>query len=361
MITLETALMLSKTHNVIMVSSKDSKLKNEAEKKHLVTAGILEKNLGSVSKLKKIIKDFNPGVIHTHLSHDLWTIVPALKIANSGAKLFLTKHMGSGVSKKDLFHRYLYKRVNAVFAISNYIRESVIDTCPVKPEKVRILHDGIIPDKFNKTLYNISEIKRNNNIPEKRLVIGIVGRITPGKGHEQFLESAKIIKDTFSTQKNSKPAAGETRLPFFLIVGTSGKGEEKYETDIKQMAENLGLSRDILFTGFKQDIPEMLAVIDILAFPSYLESFGITLLEAMAMEVPVAASNNAGIVDIVLDGQTGFLVPVKDSVILADALIKLIDNPELRKYFGTEGRKRVLQNFDMKVIITKLLENYKTL
>jgi len=355
MITLETAILLSKTNNVILVSSKDSRLKIEALNNNLNIADILEKNLSSVSKLKTLIKDFKPDIIHTHLSHDLWTIVPALKIAKSEAKLFLTKHMGSGVSKKDLFHRYLYKRVNGVFAVSNYIRESVIETCPLNPEKVSVLHDGIIPDKFDKSLYNISEIKKNLNIPIDKLVIGIIGRISTGKGHKQFLEAAKIIKDKTS------PGSLKEREPFFLVVGSSGKGEENYEIEIIEMARSLGLSNDTIFTGFRKNIPEMLAIIDILVFPSHLESFGITLLEAMAMEVPVAASNNAGILDIVIDGETGFLVPVKNSSILADAIIKLIENPELRKYFGTQGRKRVLQNFDMRVIVDKLVENYKKL
>ena len=352
MITLETAILLSETNNVIFLTNKDSRLESEADENNLNVMPIFEKNsssFSSVSKLKKIIKDYKPNVIHTHLSHDLWTIVPALKLAGSKAKLFLTKHMGSGVSKKDLAHSYLYKRVNGIFAVSEYIKRSVLETCPVKPQKVSVLHDGIIPVKFNKSLYNIPEIKKNLNIPADKIVIGIIGRITPGKGHEQFLEAAKIIKE-----KKLKDI-------FFLVVGSAGKGEEKYEDEIKEMSSRLGLNNDILFTGFRNDIPEMLSVMDILAFPSHLESFGITLLEAMAMELPVAASDNAGIVDIVIEGETGFLVPVKNPAILADALIKLIENPELRKYFGSKGRERVLQNFDMKVIVDKLIESYKSL
>ncbi len=104
----------------------------------------------------------------------------------------------------------------------------------------------------------------------------------------------------------------------------------------------------------------MLSAMDILAFPSHNESFGITLLEAMAIEIPVAASNNAGIPDIVVDGVTGLLVPPKNSSELSKALLKLIENPSLRKKLSEAAKKRVIENFDIKIIVTKLLNFYNS-
>jgi glycosyltransferase involved in cell wall biosynthesis len=100
-----------------------------------------------------------------------------------------------------------------------------------------------------------------------------------------------------------------------------------------------------------------MSVIDILAFPSHEESFGITLTEAMAMNLPVVATGNAGVLDIVLDNETGILVPPKDHQALADGIMKLVHDASMRKRFGEAGRKRVEEVFSIQAIVEKL-ENF---
>ncbi len=351
MIALETARQLSEFNNVIVVCYKNSILESNSRMLNLKTEPIFSKDSllpASVKKMKSLLLENKTEIIHTHLSHDLWTLVPALISSKSKAKLFLTKHMASGVRKKDILHKYLYRRVDGIFAVSNYIKESVINTCPVPVEKIHLIYDGIDTDKFKKELYNGIASRKSLNIGEDKLVIGIIGRITPGKGHEEFLEAAKII------------LAQEIKNIFFLVVGGASSSEKNYETKIKRLSVKFGLTNNILFTGFRNDIPEMLSAMDILAFPSHNESFGITLLEAMAIELPVAASNNAGIPDIVVDGVTGLLVPPKNSSELSKALLKLIENPSLRKKLSEAAKKRVIENFDIKIIVTKLLNFYNS-
>ena len=98
---------------------------------------------------------------------------------------------------------------------------------------------------------------------------------------------------------------------------------------------------------------------DILVFPSHLESFGITLLEAMAMEIPIIASNNAGIPDIIIDGETGILVPPKDPSGISQAILKLAGDPALSEKLGAEGRKRVEESFNIDINILQLEKYYK--
>ena len=100
-----------------------------------------------------------------------------------------------------------------------------------------------------------------------------------------------------------------------------------------------------------------MSVLDILAFPSHEESFGLTSTEAMAMKLPVVASGNAGVLDIVVDGETGILVPPKDYQALADGIMKLASDPSLRKKFGEAGRKRVEEMFSIQAVVEKL-ENF---
>jgi len=348
-IALQSALKLSNLgHEIKLACAKNSKLESEAKLNALNTIPVFSKDIklvSSIIKLKKIIGKFSPDVIHTHLSHDLWTIVPALKLSGSNSKLFLTKHMASGVKKNEFFHKYLYKRVNKIFAISNYIRQSVLNTCPVSEENVLLLPDGVDLQRFNKNKYIPSIAKKQLQLPEDKVIIGIIGRMTPGKGHEEFLCAAKIVNENYRGKA------------FYLVVGSASYGEDEYETKIRNLVKALNLG-NILFTGYRKDTPRILSAIDILAFPSHNESFGITLLEAMAMGLPVVASGNAGILDIVVNNETGLLVEPKNSVELADGIIKLINDENLREKLGKAGRKRVEQKFDFNVITNKLLEYY---
>lgn len=349
MISLETAMHLAKAgNNVKILCSSGSRLESEAISTGFETIPVFSKDKGIISsiiKLKKLLKKSRADVIHTNLSHDLWVLTPAMKISGSKAKLLLTKHMASGVKKKDLFHKYLYKRVDGIFAISNYIRKSVLDTCPVPEEKVHLLPVGIDLKKFNKANFNVRDVKKELKLPDGKIIIGIVGRLTPGKGHEEFLEATKIINEKHFNRV------------FWLVVGSASFGEDEYENNIKAYANEVKIP-NIKFTGYSEDTPKMLSVIDILAFPSHNESFGRVLLEAMAFEIPVAASGNAGVVDIVINNETGVLFEPKNSLQLAEKLIKLIENDALRIKLGKAGKKRAIDIFDFDIMINKLMEYY---
>jgi len=300
--------------------------------------------LKNIFILKKIIK--NVKVIHSHFSHDLWIIVPALKLSGSKVRLYLTKHLASGVRKKDILHRKLYGRIEQIFAISEFIKMNVIQTCPVTDDKVSIMHNGVDLYKFDRNKFSNDEIKNEMSINSNKTVITLIGRITPGKGHKEFIDAAGLINKTF-----------EERI-IFLVVGSSAKGEEQFEQNIRQSANDAGI-KNIIFTGHRDDIPRILAGTDILAFPSHEESFGITLLEAMAMGVPVVASRNAGVTDIIPSEDFGILIAPKNSKSLADGIKKLINDKELRIKLAMNARKRVEEHFDIEKITQKLIEYYE--
>jgi len=350
MISLETANKLrDRGINVKILCSKDSRLEKEAINHGFETVSVFGKNKNipsSIIELKKYLKDSNINVIHSNHSHDLWVITPALKLAGSKAKLFLTKHMASGVKKTDLFHRYLYKRVNKVFAISNYIKTSVKNTTPVKDENIILLPVGIDMKRFDKNKYNPVEIKRSLGLPEDKIMIGIAGRMTPGKGHEEFLEAAKMLNVEFPGKL------------FFLVIGNASFGEEKYEESILKLSETLGL-QNIKFTGYTAEPEKIMTVLDILSFPSHDESFGRVLLEAMALGIPTAASGYAGVLDITIENETGLLFEPKNANSQAEELSKLIKDDELRKKFSLNGKKRAEEVFTFDIMTDNLIKLYK--
>jgi len=336
-------------HEVNLLCIPRTTLLKEAYAAGVPSVGLLGKDRQAVSTIKdlsRLLKGYSYDVVHTYLSHDLWWLVPAMTLSSSRAKLFLTKEVASGVRKNDPFHRLLYGRLQGIFAISNYIEESVINTCPVPRSQIHIVPPGISLDEFNPDLYDKDSTRKELGIPKDVILVGMVGRMSPGKGHEQFLEAAKKI-------------VAETDLRVrFLVVGAASYGENEYELHIKTLLHDHGLEEFVQLIGFRKDIPRMMSALDILAFPSHEESFGITLTEAMAMKIPVVASGNAGVLDIVVDNETGILVQPRDHQSLAKGIIKLAQDPSMRRKFGEEGRKRVEAMFSIKAVVEKLEAYY---
>jgi glycosyltransferase involved in cell wall biosynthesis len=298
--------------------------------------------------LSRFLRQQNIDVIHCQLSKDIATVVPAMLLSRKDIPIILSKRVGSYLSKKDMFHRLTYKHVTQVLAISEVIRRNVIQTTPMPPDRVLTLHDAVDTDLFSLSRVDRTRTRAEFGLSENTIVIGFVGRFSPGKGHEELLRAAATLR---------------TKYPHvhFLIVGEASHGEEDYERGIRDMAHALNLESTVTFAGFRRDIPQLMAAFDIFAFPSHAESFGVVLIEAMAMERPVVSTNCDGVVDIVVDGETGLHVHPRHAEELANALENLIRDPAQRRKFGKAGRRRVEEMFDRKKQIDKIEALYHVL
>jgi glycosyltransferase involved in cell wall biosynthesis len=268
-----------------------------------------------------------------------------MKLSGRDVPIILSKRVGSYVSKKDVFHRLTYAHVSRVLAISEVIHRNVLDTTPMTPDRVLTLHDAIDTDLFSPHRVDRYQVRREFGFPDDMTIVGFVGRFSPGKGHEEFLEAAKSLARKYTNTH-------------FLVVGEASHGEQRYEQKIRTLAISLGLERVLTFAGYRKDIPEVMAAFDIFAFPSHAESFGVVLIEAMAMERPVVSTNCDGVLDIVVDRVTGFYVHPRNPEELATAIAQLIDNPSLREQMGHAGRRRVEELFDQRKQMNRVEELY---
>ena len=338
-------------HHLWMLCPQGSTLEKESRSQGFKTLPILDAYQTAGKSFRKIAGFFrseNIDVVHTHLSHDLIVLTPALRISRSFAGFFLTKHMASGIKKRTPVHRWLYSRLDRIFSISNYIRGSVINTCPVSAGKVSVLFNGIDLSQYDTEKWKHTTLRNQLKIGEYEIVIGIIGRISRGKGHIELFQAARLLR-----KRMSRPLK-------FIVVGGPSRNEESLYQEIRARAKELLSTADIIFAGQQNNIPEYMAIFDILAFPSHEESFGVVLIEAMAMGLPLVACDSGGVPDIVLPDKTGLLVPPRDHVALADALEKLISNPGLALAMGSAGRKRVEEHFSFNAYIDALLEHYNS-
>ena len=339
--------LLKKDIAVELICSADSRIHIEANNMGIMLHPVKASSYFhpiTTFRLSLLLRNSKYSLVHTQASKDLWLLVPALFLANVRIPLFLTKQVGSFIFKKDFLHNQLYKRVRKIFAISSVIKQNLIETTPVKSQNIMIVPNGINLKRFNPEKVSDKKVREEFKIKPDEIVIGMLARFTPGKGHEEFLWAVKELNKEY---KNLR----------YFIVGEPSRGEVEYAEKIKQLANEYGLE-NIIFTGFRGDTPEVLNAMDIFAFPSHSEAFGIALVEAMAMKKPSVCSKAEGVLDIAVDNDTSFLFENKNAADLKSKLKMLIESKETRVSFGENARKRVIENFDIEIIADKVVKIY---
>lgn len=215
----------------------------------------------------------------------------------------------------------------------------------IDPEKITVLYNGI-DTSLTVEMTTIEKIKGEFGI-ESELIVGMVGRITKGKGQDDFIKAAKLVVDSTPKVK-------------FLIVGGYVVTDKNLEKELKSFAEKSGLKDYVYFTGWRNDVNALVSVFDISVLPSstFPEGFPLTCIEAMALSKPVIATKIPGPSEIVEDGITGFLVPPSNPTILAEKISLLLKDVQLRKKMGAAGKSRAEALFDIKKLTKRLEEEY---
>ncbi|MFW8600782.1 glycosyltransferase family 4 protein [Desulfobacterota bacterium M19] len=223
------------------------------------------------------------------------------------------------------------KMVDAHIAISEAIKDNLLSLA-IPEEKIVIIHDAIDLDDFKDN--RPSEYLRTEfGIGNGEKLFGIFGRIIEWKGIKEFVHAAALI---IQSQPNTKA----------FIVGDCSDGDNKYFTEIKNLIIYYGLEQNIILTGYRKDIPTFMGLIDVVVHASIRpEPFGMVIIEGMSMSKPIVATKNGGPLDIVVDGQTGFLVEPGDINGLADSVCRLLSDNTLATVMGKNGKDRVAAMF----------------
>jgi glycosyltransferase involved in cell wall biosynthesis len=213
----------------------------------------------------------------------------------------------------------------------------------------RVVPDPVDLDRFHPGIPR-DRIRPELGIGAEEPLIGMVGHLTPWKGHEVFLEIARAVANRIPRSR-------------FVVVGGSiyeTHGHAGYPETLRQTAAALGLSDRVTFLGARDDIPELLAGLDVLVHaPTAPEPFGRVLAEAMAVGRPVVAARCGGILEVVEEGVTGFLVPSADVGAFTAAVVRLLEAPVLCRRLGGAGRRRAEARFGIEAHAASVLEAYR--
>lgn len=209
----------------------------------------------------------------------------------------------------------------------------------LKKSKIQVIHNGIPYGAF---LENYSFAKSDLGIPEDSFLIGMIGRINPGKGQLFFLEIADLLSKKFLNTH-------------FVLIGDPFPGYEAILEEIGNVIREKDLEERVSYLGFRDDIPKVMAALDVFVLPSILpDSFPTVILEAMAAGKPVVATRSGGASEMVLEGETGFLVSIGNVEKGVKTLEKLIQNVEFSQKLGEAGRKRVLSEYSLEAFEKKI-------
>ncbi len=265
-------------------------------------------------------------IVHAYGFHSNVFAIPPARLARAGAVVASIRDTGDHLTPMQRRVEKLFCRMaDCVVTNAEAVRKRLTNE-GYAPEKIVVIHNGIELTRYAKNLTGVA-LHRELGISTNTPLVAVFARLNELKGIEYFLKAVASLIQRF---KNVK----------FLIVGDGASRAE-----LEKYAQTLGLAEHVVFLGFRLDVPALLSEISVSVLPTLSEGLSNSLLEAMAAGVPVVATSVGGNPEIVDGGQTGLLVPPRDSEALALAIAQLLDQPQLGKRFGLAGKERVSKRF----------------
>jgi len=212
--------------------------------------------------------------------------------------------------------------------------------------RLHLLYAPVNTQRFSPHVYG-SSVRAEFGITDSCPVVGMVANVGPGKGFEYLLEAAVMIKRRY-------PEA------VFLIVGAKLDNRRRYWSALMQQTAKLGLDRNVIFTGRREDVPQLLRAMTVYVHPSEAEACPMAVLEASASGLPVVATDVGGTRELVRNGVTGLLIEPREPSEIANAVIRLLASPEVARRMGMAGAERMSKFFSLDACVEGHVRMYAT-
>jgi glycosyltransferase involved in cell wall biosynthesis len=294
----------------------------------------------AILKLCRLIRRWDIKIVHSNAGSTRDTLYSGVAARLAGIPFIWHVRV---IESGGIFDRLISLFSTKIIVISEAVKRRF--HWIKNPKKLVVIPNGVDIKRFNPSSIKIEDLKKEFGFKKEDFVIGTVGQLIPWKGINYLIDAFYIVR-------KENP---EVKL---LIVGDEVPRGSGYRKKLEEMVNSLDLKDEVVFTGFKEDIPEIMGVIDIFVLPSINEPFGRVLIEAMSMEKPVVATKGGGVPEIVVDGVTGILVPLKDPEAMAKAVLTLIRDKKLAIRMGKSGRERVEKFFTIEEHLKRIQEIY---
>jgi glycosyltransferase involved in cell wall biosynthesis len=269
-------------------------------------------------------------------------------LMSSNTKLVFYQQMDSGYNKRDILHTWLYSKLSRWISLTNGMRNNVLTFTRMPGQNVDVVPLGIDLQQFNPAKYTRSQARTFFKLPQHNRIVGVLGRLDPQKGQEVLLRAVPAL-----TRKHPNI--------HIVVAGDETAGEPGYKARLENICKTLAIEKRVTFLPFTNDVPRLMAALDIFILPSYSETYGLVVIEAMAMKRPVIATNAGGVPEIITNGETGLLVPPRDSDALSGAIHSLLTNARLRSRIIRSARSRALDRYDFSLSVDMFLRSISAL
>jgi glycosyltransferase involved in cell wall biosynthesis len=306
------------------------------------------RDLAALMRLRRFLREEEIDLVHTHLTYaDIWGRLAAWstgRVAVSTLHVpYYFYHWQPRLRDRviERLARFVRTHVGGpVIAVSDFLRGAVVKR-GLPPHRIVTLHNGIELNLFDAPGGpSTSERRAELGLPAGAPVVVMLAVAREGKGHDALLAAMPIVVERRPDIR-------------FLLVGGG-----PLEPALRERVREMGLNDNVLFTGMRLDRPEMLSLADVFTIPSQNDSFPTTVMEAMAMRLPVVGLQSGGVPEMIVDGETGLLVPPDRAEALASALLELVENLGRARAMGERGRARVEAEFDARIWCLRLEQLY---
>lgn len=341
-IIMECTKLISRGHTVIIACQPDSSLFKKATERRILVEPVVIRgsfDLRAVWDICRIIRKHGINVVNTHSGKDSWVGGFAAKLA--GVDLLIrTRHIAIPLSNSPL--NFIHRMADGIVTTGEHIREAMIARNRIMPERIVSIPTGIALDRFTPEVDG-GRVRGELGIDPNARVVTMVAIVRRLKRHDVLISAARLLKERFPDAR-------------YLVVG-DGPGFDK----IKGLATDGGVADRFIFTGHREDVPEILAASDLFVLTSEKEGVPQSVAQAMAMEKAVVASPIGGIPELVRDGETGLMAKPSDPASFAAALSTLLEDEPLRRRLGKAARNHVLKSFTDETMVTRTLDFYDCL
>jgi glycosyltransferase involved in cell wall biosynthesis len=292
-------------------------------------------DLRLIKDLLRVIREEGICLVH---AHEFDAIVHgAMAACLAGIPIVATIH-GKNYFWEKLRRRLAYRLVSRyarMVAVSEDLKRFVARSTGIKEGRLNVIYNGVETLSVCDSK-EIPKSKEELGLPPNKRVVGVVGSLYPVKGHKYLLNAVPAILQ-------------ECPETVFLLIGKGG-----LEAQLKQQANRLNIEDHVRFLGLRDDIPKLLALMDVFVLSSLSEGLSMSILEAMMAGKPIVATNVGGNAELIVNGESGFLVPSENSETLASSIVSLLKDVGRAMQFGENGRRRATSFFSH----DKMVEQY---
>ncbi len=317
-------------------------------------------DLRDIRMIRKIVRERNCSVVHSHTRNDVWRASLAL-IGDHERKHVHSVYMVVA-PKRDILHRFIYGRVDAILSSSTYSNARIRECFPVPAGSVHLVRYGRHLGQYKRDEAVRSSMRQRFGVPDNALVFGMIGRTDVQKGVREFAESMSFL-NTETRKRTHYFIIGEPTVTRVDADGNSVFEPQAIELQewLREFAESGSIAGHLHVLPFQKDILPYYGMLDCLVLASYAEMYSLSVIDAMSMGLPVIGTDAEGTPEQVRDGVTGYLVPPRSASAIGIAIEKYAAAPELLKKHGSAGAAWVRSEHDFERTLASIERIYDSL